>query len=76
MNVETRKRLESIGVNAILGTIAGAMFLGILFVIMLLMRYFSSVTVSIVVEDVEPGVRCARVVTGDGAAIDCWKVDP
>jgi hypothetical protein len=44
-----------------------------LFVIMYGMRMFSSVSTPITVHEVSDGVRCATMVTGDGAAIDCWK---
>lgn len=71
-----RAKLEAIGVNALLVLIFGTLFIAILFVMMSVARYFSSATTTILVEEVEPGVRCARVVTGDGAAIDCWKVSP
>jgi hypothetical protein len=36
-------------------------------------RAMSSAVTSVVVIEPEPGIRCAKVVTGDGAAIDCWE---
>lgn len=39
-------------------------------------RLFSNATTPITVHEVEPGVKCATMVTSDGAAISCWKVDP
>jgi hypothetical protein len=38
------------------------------------MRLFSNATTPITVHEVEPGVKCATMVTTDGAAIDCWKI--
>ena len=43
--------------------------------IMFSMRQFSLAITTIDVVEVEEGVRCARMVTADGAAIDCWKVE-
>ena len=40
---------------------------------MFLMRQFSMAVTTVDVIEVEPGVRCARMVTADGAAIDCWR---
>ena len=53
-----------------------AIVLVILFVaaIMFGVRQFSLVITTVDVIEVEPGVRCARMVTADGAAISCWKV--
>ncbi|MDP1931927.1 MAG: hypothetical protein Q8L60_10765 [Gammaproteobacteria bacterium] len=41
--------------------------------IMFSMRYFSSFVTTITVEQVAPGVSCAKMVTADGAAISCWR---
>lgn len=38
-------------------------------------RLFSNATTPITLHEVTPGVTCASMVTGDGAAIDCWKID-
>ena len=38
------------------------------------MRKLSEATTTIEIIEAEPGVHCARMVTADGAAIDCWKV--
>jgi hypothetical protein len=37
------------------------------------LRLFTEATVSVSVIDVAPGVRCAKLITTDGAAISCWK---
>lgn len=37
-------------------------------------RQFSLAITTVDVIEVEPGVRCARMVTADGAAISCWEV--
>jgi hypothetical protein len=38
-------------------------------------RLFSNAVTPITVQQVEPGVRCATMVTADGAAISCWETD-
>lgn len=54
----------------------GAILIGILMigVVMFSMRQFSLAVTTVDVIEVEPGVRCARTVTADGAAISCWVV--
>jgi hypothetical protein len=54
----------------------GAVVLVFLFVmaIMFGIRQFSLAITTVDVIEVEPGVRCARMVTADGAAISCWEV--
>lgn len=42
--------------------------------IMFGVRQFSLAITTVDVIEVEPGVRCARMVTADGAAISCWEV--
>jgi hypothetical protein len=46
----------------------------ILGAIMFGVRQFSLAITTVDVIEVEPGVRCARMVTADGAAISCWEV--
>lgn len=57
----------------ILGIVIGSIiaFLIITFV----MRAFSSATTLIILKTPKPGIECATMVTGDGAAIDCWKTN-
>jgi hypothetical protein len=43
-------------------------------VVMFGARQFSLAITTVDVIEVEPGVRCARMVTADGAAISCWEV--
>ena len=59
-----------------LKTYLAAVVLVILFVaaIMFAVRQFSLAITTVDVIEVEPGVRCARMVTADGAAISCWAV--
>jgi len=52
--------------------IAGSLVL--VFVGMMAIRWFSSATTPVTVIEPEKGVHCAKMVTGDGAAISCWKV--
>ena len=47
--------------------------LAIIAMVMLFMRGFSSMVTVISVEEVAPGVSCAKMITNDGAAISCWK---
>jgi hypothetical protein len=58
-------------------TVIGCIIAGLLIIagVMFSMRQFSLAVTSVDVIDVEPGVRCARMVTADGAAISCWKVE-
>lgn len=42
--------------------------------LMFAVRQFSLAITTVDVIEVEPGVRCARMVTADGAAISCWEV--
>lgn len=36
-------------------------------------RLFSNATTPVTLVQPAPGITCATMVTGDGAAIDCWK---
>lgn len=38
-------------------------------------RLFSNTATPITVHAVDDGVMCATMVTSDGAAISCWKID-
>ena len=46
----------------------------VILVVMWISRQFSSAITTIKVQDVAPGIQCATMITGDGSAIDCWKV--
>jgi len=63
-----KKNLIYIGM-VILGVI-------ILFSVIYGLRLFSNATTPLIVQQAEENVRCATLITGDGAAIDCWKVNP
>jgi small basic protein len=55
--------------------LAGFVFVIIVAVILMFaVRQFSLAITTVDVIEVEPGVRCARMVTADGAAISCWEV--
>ena len=41
--------------------------------LMFFVRQFSMAITTVDIIEVEPGVRCARMVTADGAAINCWQ---
>lgn len=53
----------------------GLAILGVGLVLAMLygVRLFSNAATPITLHQVKPGVTCATMVTGDGAAIDCWK---
>lgn len=48
-------------------------FVGIVFGVMYGARLFSNATTPVTLHSPKPGVTCATMVTGDGAAISCWK---
>lgn len=37
-------------------------------------KLFNNATTPILVTEVEKGVKCASLVTKDGAALSCWKM--
>lgn len=39
------------------------------------MSWFNQTAIPIKVHLVEPGVKCAAMVTSNNVAIDCWKVE-
>jgi hypothetical protein len=43
--------------------------------LMFFVRQFSLAITTVDIIEVESGVRCARMVTADGAAISCWQVE-
>lgn len=63
-------------INIALGLIAALLLGAAIFILMWVTRFFSNSVTTVTVEEVEPGIHCAKMVTADGAAIDCWKVDP
>jgi hypothetical protein len=60
--------------NFKVGLVAVAFALVAFLLIMFGVRQFSLAITTVDVIEVEPGVRCARMVTTDGAAISCWEV--
>lgn len=48
----------------IVALVAGAMYAT---------RLFSNATTPLVLHNPKPGITCAAMVTGDGAALSCWK---
>jgi hypothetical protein len=57
-----------------LACILGGLLL--IWAIMWSLRFFSNSVTTVTVEEVGPGIRCAKMVTADGAAISCWQVLP
>lgn len=57
----------------VVAIMAFLVFIGLL---MFGVRKFSNTVTPITVHQVAPGVKCATMVTGDGAAISCWKDEP
>ncbi len=53
------------GIVIIIAVVIGSMY-GI--------RKFSEAVTPLTVHEVEPGVKCASMITADGVALDCWKV--
>lgn len=37
-------------------------------------KLYNNATTPIIVTEVEKGVKCASMVTKDGAALSCWKI--
>ena len=54
------------------GVVLFFLFLAFMWVLMWTMRVFSNSVTTVLVEEVRQGVECAKMVTADGAAIDCW----
>ena len=50
-------------------------FIVVLLIFIYGMRLFNSAATPITVHQVKPDIECATMVTGDGAAIDCWKFE-
>ena len=49
-------------------------FLLVLGVVLMAIRWFSSVTTAVNVFEPEPGVRCVQVTSNDGLALHCdWR---
>lgn len=63
------KIIKAIGVAV--GSVLGILLA--IWILMFLVRAFSNSATTVVVEEVAPGVMCAKMVTADGAAISCWK---
>ena len=57
----------------IIYVIAGVGVLVLIAALMFASRWFSQQVTPINIVEVEPGVKCAQMITSDGAAIDCWK---
>ena len=60
--------------NALATIVAVLVCAALVFGVIWGVRLFSSATVSVVVVEPEPGIKCAKLVAGDGVAIDCWEV--
>jgi hypothetical protein len=60
----------------VLAVIALAILSGIVMSMMWAGRVASDAITTVEVIEPEPGVRCAKMLTTEGAAISCWKVAP
>lgn len=49
------------------------LLIAIVFGVIYTTRLFSNATTPVVLHTPKPGVTCATMVTGYGAAISCWK---
>lgn len=58
---------------AVIGTAAVLLLVGVGLGMIYGLRVFSEATVSVTVIEPTPGIRCAKLITSDGAAISCWK---
>jgi len=55
--------------------VSAVVFVLIFVVLTFVFRWFSSITVSETVFEPEQNVHCVKLITSDGAAVDCWKVN-
>jgi len=64
--------------NKILGYAMAFLVTALIIVIILAMsygaRYLNNTATPITVTEVEKGIKCASMVTKDGAALSCWKM--
>lgn len=60
----------------VLAVIALAILAGVVMSMMWAGRVASDAITTVEVIEPEPGVRCAKMLTTEGAAISCWKVAP
>jgi hypothetical protein len=60
----------------VLAVMALAILAGIVLSMMWAGRVASDAITTVEVIEPEPGVRCAKMLTTEGAAISCWKVAP
>ena len=67
------KKLKSEALAISLMVAGVVLVIGVIVGIMYGLRMFSMAATPITVHQVKPNVECAVMVTGDGAAIDCWK---
>jgi nitrate reductase gamma subunit len=62
-------KIIAIAVVAIVGIVA------VIGTTMWLRRAIYNVVTTVTVDEEYPGILCAKLVTRDGAAIDCWRDD-
>lgn len=60
----------------VLGVVALVILGGVIMGMMWAGRVASDAITTVEVIEPEPGVRCAKMLTTEGAAISCWKVAP
>ncbi len=72
----TKKKIFKNNMKTI-GTIVvgGIVILIVMFTLIFGMRKFSEATVARKVFSPADGVQCVQLITADGCAIDCWKVE-
>jgi Flp pilus assembly protein CpaB len=63
-------KIIAIAVVAIFGIVA------VIGATMWLRRAVYNVVTTVTVDEEYPGILCAKLVTRDGAAIDCWRDEP
>jgi len=60
----------------VFGVVALVILGGVIMGLMWMGRVASDAITTVEVIEPEPGVRCAKMLTTEGAAISCWKVAP
>ncbi len=53
----------------------GVLFIACIFGVTYVWRKASNAVTPLAIREAEPGIRCATLVTADGAAIDCWETE-
>jgi hypothetical protein len=59
--------------NFLIWLAMGTAALLVIAIMIFMSRYFTTAIVQIQTSKVTPTVTCAKIVTSDGVALDCWK---